>query len=119
MLETVTAPGGTATRANVDHYTVAGKTGTARKIGGGAYQSRYISVFAGYAPAARPRVACVVVIDDPKAGAYYGGAVAAPVFSQVVGGALRLLNVPPNSDDQWPQTMVAAVDEAYAEPVEP
>ncbi len=119
MLETVTGPGGTATRANVEHYSVAGKTGTARKIGGGGYQSRYISVFAGFAPANQPRVACVVVIDDPKAGAYYGGQVAAPVFAQVVGGALRLLNVPPNGEADWSQTMVAAVDEAFAEPVEP
>ncbi len=118
MLETVTAPGGSATRANVEHYTVAGKTGTARKIAGGAYQSRYMSVFAGYAPAQNPRVACVVVIHDPRAGSYYGGTVAAPVFSRVVGGALRLLNVPPNASPGWPQTMVAAVDEPVAEPVE-
>jgi cell division protein FtsI (penicillin-binding protein 3) len=95
MLETVTAPGGTALRANVEHYQVAGKTGTARKIGSSGYEARYISVFAGYAPAEQPQIACVVVIDEPKGGQYYGGAVAAPVFSRVVGGALRLFDIPP------------------------
>lgn len=118
MLETVTAAGGTATRANVEHYQVAGKTGTARKIGSGGYESRYISVFAGYAPADRPQVACVVVIDEPTGGEYYGGAVAAPVFSRVVGGALRLFDIPPASG--LPEgTHMAALGSPVAEPVEP
>ncbi len=118
MLETVTAVGGTATRANVEHYEVAGKTGTARKIGSGGYEARYISVFAGYAPADRPQVACVVVVDEPTGGEYYGGAVAAPVFSRVVAGALRLFDVPPAGD--LPEgTQIAALASPVAEPVEP
>ncbi|MCB1626832.1 MAG: penicillin-binding protein 2 [Xanthomonadales bacterium] len=117
MLETVTAPGGTATRANVDHYRVAGKSGTARKIGVGGYEARYTSVFAGYAPAEQPRIACVVFIDEPKAGQYYGGAVAAPVFSRVVGGALRLFDIPPGNGLP-PGTHMASLA-SFAEPVEP
>lgn len=117
MLETVTAPGGTALRANVEHYRVAGKSGTARKIGAGGYESRYTSVFAGYAPAERPQIACVVVIDEPKAGQYYGGAVAAPVFSRVVGGALRLFDIPPSGG--LPEGTQMASLAVVAEPVEP
>lgn len=96
MLETVVQPGGTGTLAAVPNYSVAGKTGTTRKLMPGGYQSRYISVFAGVIPVDKPRLAGVVVIDDPRAGAYFGGLVAAPVFGRVMTGATRLLDVPPD-----------------------
>jgi cell division protein FtsI (penicillin-binding protein 3) len=85
-------------RAKIAGYQVAGKSGTARKatVEGGYEAKRYISVFAGFAPASQPEIAAVVVIDDPQAGDYYGGKVAAPVFSKIVAGALRLLNIQPD-----------------------
>ena len=77
---------------------MSGKTGTAWKATAGGYSTdKYLAVFSGVAPATRPRLAAVVVIDEPGAGKYYGGDVAAPVFSGVVGGALRLLAVPPDA----------------------
>lgn len=98
MLETVITPEGTGQHAAVPGYRVAGKTGTARKTEAGGYSSdRYISVFAGVAPVSRPRLAVVVVIDEPRGELYYGGDVAAPVFSAVMSGALRLLAVPPDA----------------------
>jgi len=98
MLEMVVAPGGTAPRAQVAGYTVAGKTGTAHKLEGRSYAStKYISAFAGFAPASHPRLVVAVMIDEPSSGGYYGGTVAAPVFSRVVGGTLRLLAVPPDA----------------------
>jgi cell division protein FtsI (penicillin-binding protein 3) len=88
---------GTGTKAAIPGYRVAGKTGTAQKANSGGYSTdHYISVFGGLAPASNPRLAAVVVIDDPAAGRYYGGDVAAPVFSAVVGGALRLMGVAPD-----------------------
>jgi cell division protein FtsI (penicillin-binding protein 3) len=100
MLETVVAPGGTATRAAVPGYRIAGKTGTARKATAGGYSEKlYTAVFGGLAPASRPRLATVVVIHEPSDGAYYGGEVAAPVFAEVVAGSLRILGIPP---DQTP-----------------
>ncbi|MBS0558290.1 MAG: penicillin-binding protein 2 [Proteobacteria bacterium] len=100
MLETVVAPGGTALRAAVPNYLVAGKTGTSRQAVNGGYESRYISLFAGMAPASNPRLVAVVVIHDPQGG-YFGGTVAAPVFSQVMTGALRLLDMPPDNVQHW------------------
>lgn len=98
MLEHVVAPDGTGIRAAVPGYRVAGKTGTARKFDVGGYsEERYIAVFAGVAPASRPRLAVVVIVDEPRAGAYYGGDVAAPVFSRVVEGAMRILSIPPDN----------------------
>jgi cell division protein FtsI (penicillin-binding protein 3) len=98
MLEAVVAPDGGGKRASIPGYTVAGKTGTAWKATAGGYATdRYLAVFGGVAPASAPRLAAVVVIDEPGAGKYYGGEVAAPVFSGVVGGALRLLAVPPDA----------------------
>lgn len=99
MLETVTGPGGSGGKAAVAHYRVAGKTGTSRKAGAQGYQSRYISLFAGMAPVSNPRLVGVVVINDPKGAVYYGGLVSAPVFGKVIGGALRLLDVPPDGAD--------------------
>jgi cell division protein FtsI (penicillin-binding protein 3) len=90
-MESVTAPGGTAVHARIAGYRVAGKTGTSHKSQAGGYaEDRYLSVFAGMAPASAPELVCVVIIDEPSAGGYFGGAVAAPVFSGVLGGALRL-----------------------------
>ncbi len=98
MLESVVSKIGTASRAEVPGYRVGGKTGTVHKIIGGGYvKNRYYSVFAGIAPITKPRLAMVIIVDDPKGGAYYGGLVAAPVFPQVMAGALRILNVPPDN----------------------
>jgi len=97
LLEHVVTPEGTGLRAAVAGYRVAGKTGTARKFEVGGYSSeRYTAVFAGVAPVSRPRLAVVVVVDEPRAGEYYGGAVAAPVFSKIVAGAMRILAVEPD-----------------------
>jgi len=93
----VVQSGGTGTKAQVAGYRVAGKTGTAKKaIAGGYSDDRYISIFAGIAPASKPRLAMVVVINEPRAGVYYGGEVAGPVFSNVMSGSLRLLGVTPD-----------------------
>lgn len=95
MLELVTQPGGTAPLAQVNGYRVAGKTGTAHKLINGRYaEDRYISSFVGYAPVSNPRLIIAVMLDEPSAGQYFGGAVAAPVFNKVMTGALRMLNVP-------------------------
>jgi len=98
MMETVVTDEGTGLRAAVNGYRVAGKTGTAWKSDAGGYSThRYVSVFAGLAPATDPRLAIVVLIDEPKGKEYYGGDVAAPVFSTVMAGALRLLALPPDN----------------------
>ena len=98
MLEMVVQPGGTAPRAQIAGYHVAGKTGTAHKLEGRGYASdKYVSSFVGFAPATRPRLVVAVMIDEPTDGQYYGGTVAAPVFSQVTAGALRLLSVAPDA----------------------
>lgn len=100
MLETVTKKGGTGTQARIPAYSVAGKTGTAHKVGRKGYDSsRYTAIFAGFSPASNPRLAAVVMVDEPSSGdVYYGGEVAAPIFSAVIGGGLRLLDVMP---DAW------------------
>lgn len=99
MLEKVIEPGGTGARAKVPGYQVAGKTGTTHKsVAGGYSEDDYIAMFAGFAPVNRPRIAVAVVVDDPEGEAYYGGQVAAPVFSEVVAGTLRILNVAPEPD---------------------
>lgn len=94
MLESVVEKGGTGPKASVPGYRVGGKTGTSRKAIAGGYGSDYVAMFAGVAPISNPRLAMVVVINNPKGDKYYGGDVAAPVFSNVMGGALQLLNVP-------------------------
>jgi cell division protein FtsI (penicillin-binding protein 3) len=122
MLEQIVGPSGTAGRAAVPYYRVGGKTGTSRRaVGGGYQQSRYISVFAGLAPASAPRLAGAVVIYEPQGGVYFGGLVAAPVFGRVIGGALRLLDVPPDSPlvlraAMSPEEEMAAAAEAVGEP---
>jgi cell division protein FtsI (penicillin-binding protein 3) len=98
MLEMAAAPGGTAPRAQIRGYRVAGKTGTAHKLEGATYApNKYISTFIGFAPASAPRIIVAVLIDEPAAGQYYGGAVAAPVFMQVMSGTLRFMAVPPDA----------------------
>jgi cell division protein FtsI (penicillin-binding protein 3) len=99
MLENVVSGDeGTGKRAAVPAYRVAGKTGTARKVVPGGYsEDHHTALFAGIAPVSRPRLAIVVVVDDPRGGEYYGGDVAAPVFSNIARGALRILAVPPDN----------------------
>lgn len=108
MLETVVAPGGTATTAAVAGYRVAGKSGTTRRSVAGGYERRYISMFAGLVPVHNPRFAMAVTIHDPSAGQFFGGAVAAPVFHGVMDGALRLMDVPPDNVETWFATATPA-----------
>ena len=97
MLEMAVLPGGTAPKAQITGYRVAGKTGTAHKIEGGAYANKYVASFVGFAPVSDPRLIVAVMIDEPSNGRYYGGDVAAPVFAQVMGGSLRTLGVAPDA----------------------
>lgn len=112
MLEHVVSEEGTGQKATVAGYRVAGKTGTARKSGAGGYtEDRHTAVFAGLVPVTAPRLVIVVVVDEPQGGVYYGGDVAAPVFSAVAAGALRILAVPPDGVDATapaPLTRLAA-----------
>ncbi len=107
MLEQVITRGGTATRAKVNGYRVAGKTGTVKKADAGGYsKKKYFSVFAGIAPASDPKFVIVVMIDEPSRDKYYGGLVAAPVFSKVMTGILRMYGIEP---DQTNKTMLKSV----------
>lgn len=109
MLETVSEDGGTGTEARVPGYRIAGKTGTVKKFEDGGYsEKRYVSLYAGVAPASHPRLAMVVMIDEPQGNAYYGGLVAAPVFGKVMAGALRLLNIAPDGAVTPPHTQAAS-----------
>ena len=96
MLRLAAGPGGTAPKAQTIGYSVGGKTGTARKQEGKAYTLKYRSWFVGLAPADNPRIVVAVMVDEPSKGVYFGGAVAAPVFSQVVQQTLRMMNVAPD-----------------------
>lgn len=108
MLEAVIKEGGTGTRAQIAGYKVAGKTGTVKKaVAGGYSDDRYIAVFAGIAPASQPRLAMVVTINEPRGDTYYGGEVAAPVFSNVMAGALRMMGVPPDDVSLRPLKIAA------------
>ncbi len=113
MLEGVIEPGGTATQAAIKGYRVAGKTGTSRRAVAGGYERRYISLFAGVVPIEDPRFAMAVVVHEPSAGGYYGGVISAPVFHNVMDGALRLMDVPPDNIAQW------YADAAPAKPAAP
>jgi cell division protein FtsI (penicillin-binding protein 3) len=109
MLEKVVSTEGTAPRAAVPGYRVAGKTGTVKKsVAGGYSKDRYLAVFAGMIPASAPRLVMVVMIDEPAAGKYYGGQVAAPVFARVMAGAMRLLNIAPDALETQGQRLAAA-----------
>ena len=97
MMERVVSTEGTAQKAGIANYSVAGKTGTVHKyISGGYADDRYLSVFAGMAPASDPQLVMVVMLNEPRNGEYFGGQVAAPVFSKVMSGALRLLDIQPD-----------------------
>ena len=97
MLVGVTEEGGTARKAHIDGYPVAGKTGTSRKAVAGGYGEDYVVLFAGVAPVHNPRLAIAVILNEPKGDYYYGGDVAAPVFAKVMSGSLQMLNVEPIS----------------------
>ncbi|PIP81058.1 MAG: peptidoglycan glycosyltransferase FtsI [Gammaproteobacteria bacterium CG22_combo_CG10-13_8_21_14_all_40_8] len=96
MMEKVVQEGGTGTKANLESYQVAGKTGTAIKAKSGGYGDDYIAVFAGVAPMSKPRLAIVVMVNNPKGDTYYGGELAAPVFAAIMERSLRWLDVPPD-----------------------
>lgn len=114
MLQGVVSKAGTAPRASVQGYSVAGKTGTVKKaIAGGYAEDKYLGIFAGMAPAKNPKLVMVVMIDEPTAGDYYGGLVAAPVFSRVMSGALRIMNVAPDQVDK-PAVLEIAMAEGKA-----
>ncbi len=106
MLEHVIKRDGTAYQARVDGYRVAGKTGTVKKAMAGGYtEDSYLAVFVGMAPASDPRFVIAVMVDEPSAGQYYGGLVAAPVFSKVMEGALRVYGVTPDKEDTVPMLL--------------
>jgi cell division protein FtsI (penicillin-binding protein 3) len=115
MMEAVVGDAGTARRARTMGYRVAGKTGTAWKASGqGGYSTnKYMAVFGGVVPATNPRLAAIVVIDEPSGGAYYGGEVAAPVFSAVMSGALRLLAIPPDDLQRLPATTLVQAENPW------
>ena len=97
MLEMATSDEGTAPAARIPGYRVAGKTGTARKLQDGHYVDSYVSSFVGFAPASDPRIVVAVMVDNPRAGKFFGGDVAAPAFGVIAAGTLRYLQVPPDS----------------------
>lgn len=109
MLEHVIKKDGTAYQARVDGYRVAGKTGTVKKATAGGYTEKsYLAVFVGLAPVSDPRFVIAVMVDEPSAGKYYGGLVAAPVFSKVMAGALRVYGVAPDKEESMPVLLTTA-----------
>jgi len=107
-MKAVVSKGGTGMRAVVPMYDVGGKTGTVHRVGKSGYQqNEYKAIFSGVAPIGRPEIAMVVVIDSPAGQEYYGGEVAAPIFSRVAGGAMRLLNIKPNKERSHVLTDIA------------
>ncbi|NDU85087.1 MAG: penicillin-binding protein 2 [Ferrovum sp.] len=99
MLETVVSAEGTAPQARVPGYRVAGKTGTAHKVVKGHYVNKYVASFIGLAPVTAPRIIVAIMVDEPEGSRYYGGQIAAPVFSALTGEVLQLLEVPPDAPD--------------------
>jgi cell division protein FtsI (penicillin-binding protein 3) len=98
MMEMAVLPGGTAPRAQVPGYRIAGKTGTAHKAEAGGYaEHKYVSSFVGFGPVTNPRFIVAVMLDEPQGAKYFGGEVSAPVFSSVMGNALRMMAVPPDA----------------------
>ncbi len=107
MLELAASEQGTAARAQIPYYRVAGKTGTVHKLTAAGYApDRYVALFAGFAPVTDPRLVVVIIIDEPRAGKHYGGDVAAPVFAKVMADALRLRNAVPDKDTVDMQRLV-------------
>jgi len=114
MMESVVSEAGTARRAAVMGYRVSGKTGTSWKAQDGGYNStKYMAVFGGVVPASNPRLAALVLVDEPSAGKFYGGDVAAPVFSEVMSGALRLLAIPPDDLQRVPATTLVQAQDPW------
>ncbi len=107
MLEMAVQPGGTAPKAQIPGYRVAGKTGTAHKLEGGQYANKYVSSFVGFAPASDPRLIVAVMIDEPGTGRHFGGDVAGPVFAAVMSGSLRTLGIAPDAPLQVAQSPAA------------
>ena len=113
MLQMAAGPGGTGQKAQTIGYSVGGKSGTAHKQIGRSYASnKYRAWFTGMAPIDKPRIIVAVMIDEPSAGQYYGGAVAAPVFSEVVQQTLRMMGVQPDMAVK-PQIVAQAVEESF------
>ena len=112
MLEQAVGDEGTAPKARIPGYRTAGKTGTARKLRNGQYVNAYVASFAGFAPVSDPRIVVAVMIDEPSNGQYYGGLVAAPVFSEVVQQTLRLMGVSPDVEVK-PQIVANTVEESF------
>ncbi|MBT0585519.1 peptidoglycan D,D-transpeptidase FtsI family protein [Alteromonas oceanisediminis] len=98
MMESVTQEGGSGTKASVPGYRIAGKTGTSRKAVAGGYGEQYVNIFAGLAPVSNPQLVTVVLINEPGGDLYHSSDTAAPVFAQIMGGALRLLNIAPDGE---------------------
>ncbi|MCG7566592.1 peptidoglycan glycosyltransferase FtsI [Pseudoalteromonas sp. CnMc7-15] len=96
MMESVFEKGGTASKVKVDGYRVAAKTGTSKKAVAGGYGDEYVGYFAGLGPVSDPRLAVVVMVNEPGGDVYYGGATAGPVFAEIMSNALRILNVAPD-----------------------
>ncbi len=120
MMQTVTEPGGTAyPYGAILGYHVAGKTGTANKASNGGYAKHYDTFFAGVVPVDNPRFAMAVVVNDPSKGSHFGGLVAAPVFRNVMDGALRLMDVPPDDIDAWLAAQAKGTTKLPAAPPEP
>lgn len=112
MLQSVVTKG-SGKKAQIPGYNVAGKTGTVHKVGAGGYEyDQYISLFAGMVPATNPRLAMVVMVNDPKGRKYYGGEVSAPVFSRVMEGALTTLNIPPDRPEGLREVRLEETDKA-------
>lgn len=110
MLKTVVDPamGGTARAANVPFYTVAGKTGTAHVVGENGYEDNlHNSLFVGMAPASNPKIVVVVIVNEPKGSEHFGGQVAAPVFSRIVAGAMRVLDIAPDNMQENAATLLS------------
>ncbi|HQV21723.1 MAG TPA: penicillin-binding transpeptidase domain-containing protein, partial [Agitococcus sp.] len=120
MMESAVSSDGTAIKATIPGYRVAGKTGTAHKAQNGSYaKNEYMSLFAGFAPVSNPRVAMVVVMDGAKKSGYYGGTVSAPVFSRVMAETLRLMNVPLDKPLEVPAKPKVTVAATVTPPKEP
>ena len=111
-LKTVVSPEGTAPKAALDHYTVAGKTGTAQKVENGQYVRKYFASFVGFFPADNPELCISVMMDEPKQ-SYYGGQIAAPVFKQIAESAANYFNIRPEDGQRpsVPDTLAAAIDD--------
>jgi cell division protein FtsI (penicillin-binding protein 3) len=116
-LKTVVSPEGTAPKAALEHYTVAGKTGTAQKVEHGEYVRKYVASFIGFFPADNPEICISIVLDEPKEG-YYGGQVAGPVFKEIAERAANYLNIRPDIEDKptTPDVLAQAADSRQIKP---